>query len=152
VLADPCPEPLSGASNVGGIAASTSEFIDYTRHQLSGQAVLEPKERTDGVRIGKGRKKIDLRVEGAKGRDEGFDVFRRVVVIERSREVEGQLRNRGSFGDIGVHSIKESCRELFKELERIAVVREEIREKVYFRMKKRVRGRKVEGPMDESAH
>ena len=119
VLADPCPEPLSGASNVGGIAASTSEFIDYTRHQLSGQAVLEPKERTDGVRIGKGRKKIDLRVEGAKGRDEGFDVFRRVVVIERSREVEGQLRNRGSFGDIRVHSIKESCRELFKELEKL---------------------------------
>ena len=67
VLADPCPEPLSGASNIGGIAASTRKFVDDTRHQLSRQAVLESEDRTDGVRIGEGRKEKDLRVEGAEG-------------------------------------------------------------------------------------
>ena len=97
MLADPCLEPLSGASNVRGIAASTSEFIDNTRHQLSGQAVFKAKERTDGERIGEGRNEVDLRIEGVKGRDKRLNLFGGMVIVEGNRKIKGQFWNSCDF-------------------------------------------------------
>ena len=52
VLAYPSLEPLSGATNVSGVTATTRKFINNTRPEVVGQGILKLEERTHCERVG----------------------------------------------------------------------------------------------------
>ena len=64
MLVDTDLEALSGASNVGCVAATTRIFINDTRTQLQGHRVLKLKKRTNSEGVGEGRNELNLRVDG----------------------------------------------------------------------------------------
>lgn len=95
---------------------------------------------------------MNLRVKGRKGRNQGLDLGRGLVIVVRGREEEGKFRNGEDGRFRRVNFVEKLRSETFEQLKGVTIGGKEVRKELKFGMKNEKGTGQVVSSVDESAN